>query len=48
MQVKQNKNNIKTWYRVLSSFYELAELILLNLCIQCEFLKIRTCFKIVG
>ena len=36
--------------RVLSSFYQLLELVLLNLCNQCltEFLKIRTCFKIVG
>ena len=36
--------------RVLSSYYQLLELVLLNLCNQCltEFLKIRTCFKIVG
>ena len=32
------------------TFSWLVELVLLNLCIKCltEFLKIRTCFKIVG
>lgn len=35
---------------VLSSSYQLFELVLLNLCIQSltEFLKIETCYKIVG
>ena len=53
MQVKQNKSaKIQLSHRQGFIFILLTagELVLLSLCIQCltEFLKIRTCFKIVG
>ena len=49
MEVK--KNNLNNMVLCLIFILlTLEELVLLNLCIQCltEFLKIRTCFKIVG
>ena len=53
MQVKQNKSTKIQLSHCQGFIFILltgGELVLLSLCIQCltEFLKIRTCFKIVG
>lgn len=48
-KINRTKTTLKQWYCVApGTTTELIELVILILCIQNEFLKIRTSLKIVG